>query len=65
MAKDREIQCIHYICEHSCDLGRDAVFRGLCQTCAQWKPKKGSKPARENTRKIKLAKIKKKEMNNY
>ena len=61
MAKDREITCIHYIHEHNCDLGKDACFRGLCQTCPTWKPKKGSLPARKDTRRRKLDKIDKKE----
>ena len=65
MAKGREIACIHYKCEHNCDLGKDACFRGLCQTCPTWKPRKGSKPARTDNRKKKLEKIRKKDMRDY
>ena len=37
MAKEREIACIHYLCEGSCDLGKDATFRGHCQICPSYK----------------------------
>lgn len=30
MAKTREIPCVHYICAHSCALGKDAEFYKLC-----------------------------------
>lgn len=61
MAKTREIPCIHYQCAHSCDLGKDAVFYGLCQTCPQYKKKPGAKPARVDNRKKKMEKINKRE----
>jgi hypothetical protein len=61
MAKGREIQCLHYICEHQCDLGKDAVFRKLCQTCSGYKKKPGAKPRRTDTRKQKLERIMRKE----
>lgn len=57
MAKTREIACIHYKCEHACDLGKDACFRGLCQTCPAYKALKGGKPARVDNRRKKLDKI--------
>ena len=53
MAKTREIVCIHYVCEHNCDLGKDACFYGLCQTCPAWKKKPGAKPNRTDNRKQK------------
>ena len=59
--KDREIVCIHYLCEHNCALGKDACFRGLCQTCPSWKPIKGRRPARIDSRRKKMDKILKKE----
>ena len=31
--KDREIQCIYYICEGYCSIGREGSFRKKCQTC--------------------------------
>lgn len=65
MAKTREIACIHYKCEHNCDLGRDAEFRGLCQTCPTYSAKKGGRPARVDRRKQKQEKINKKELRNY
>lgn len=61
MAKTKEIVCIHYINKGNCDLGKDAEMYGLCQTCPQYKKKPGSKPARVNTKKKKLEKIKRKE----
>ena len=49
MAKTREIQCIHYICEGNCDLGKEGTFRHQCQTCKTYKKKPGGKPARTDT----------------
>ena len=37
MAKTREIACVHYLCEGNCDLGKDGIFRGHCQTCPSYK----------------------------
>ena len=61
MAKTREIVCLHYISKGNCDLGKNAEFYGLCQTCPSYKKKPGSKPARVDNRKKKLEKILKKE----
>ena len=63
--KDREIACIHYQCEGSCKLGKDATFRGHCQTCKNYSPQRGGKPARIDKRKRKLDKIMRKEKWNY
>lgn len=59
--RDREILCSNYINEHNCALGKDAEFRGLCQTCPSYKKAVGRKPARTDNRKKKLNKIFKKE----
>lgn len=65
MAKDREIVCVHYEFEHKCKLDKDAVFRGLCQTCPQYRARKGAPPARTDERFKKLSELHKKEhMNN-
>ena len=61
MAKTREVVCLHYISKGNCDLGKNAEFYGLCQTCPSYKKKPGSKPARVDNRKKKLEKILKKE----
>ena len=61
MAKTREIVCLHYISKGNCDLGKDAEFYWLCQTCPSYKKKPGAKPARVDNRKKKLDKILKKE----
>ena len=53
MAKTREIVCIHYICNGKCDLGKEAEFYGLCQTCPVYKKKPGAKPNRTDNRKQK------------
>ena len=65
MAKTREIVCIHYISKGNCDLGKDAEFYGLCQTCPQYRKKPGSKQARVDNRKKKLDKIRRKEEKDY
>lgn len=61
MAKDREIQCIHYINECNCDFGKDGTFRGTCQTCPSYKKKPGARPARTDNRRQKLDRITRKE----
>lgn len=61
MAKTREIQCIHYICEGNCDLGKEGTFRHQCQTCKTYKKKPGGKPARTDNRRQKLDRIQRKE----
>ena len=61
MGKTREIVCLHYISKGNCDLGKNAEFYGLCQTCSSYKKKPGAKPARVDNRKKKLDKILKKE----
>lgn len=61
MGKTREIVCLHYISKGNCDLGKDAEFYGLCQTCSSYKKKPGAKPARVDNRKKKMEKILKKE----
>lgn len=61
MAKTREIQCIHYICEGNCDLGKEGTFRHQCQTCKTYKKKPGGKLARTDNRRQKLDRIQRKE----
>ena len=63
--KDREIACVHYIAENNCDLGKDATFRGHCQTCPTYKKMRGGRPARTDNRKRKLDKISRKELRDY
>ena len=60
MAKDRGV-CIHYICEHNCDLGKECEFWGHCQTCPTWKRKPGAKSPRVDNRRKKMDKIMRKE----
>ena len=42
MAKTREIICEYYVCEGTCTKGREGIFRGKCQTCDKYNPKKGA-----------------------
>lgn len=56
MAKDREIQCIHYKSEGICALGKKGTFRHQCQTCKTYKKLPGGLPARKNLKKEKLEK---------
>jgi hypothetical protein len=65
MAKTREVQCIHYICEGNCDLGKEGIFRKRCQTCKTYKKLPGGKPARTDTRKQRKEAIDKKAMKDY
>ena len=59
--RDREIACIHYQHEGSCDLGKEAEFRGHCQTCKSYSAIAGGKPARTDNRAKKLDRIMRKE----
>lgn len=61
MARTREIVCKAYTCEGKCRLGRKAEFYGICQTCKNYVPLEGAKPARVDNRRKKLDKINKKE----
>lgn len=54
MSKTREVVCIHYQCEHSCDLGKKAEFYGHCQTCPTYKARPGGIPARKDNRRQKI-----------
>ena len=49
----------------NCKLGKNADFRGLCQTCPSYRKLAGAKPARTDLRKKKLNKIIKKESREY
>lgn len=48
MAKTREAVCKYYICEGSCEKGRDAHFWKYCQKCRLYESKKGKLPVRPN-----------------
>ena len=61
MAKGREIACVHYVCEGNCDLGKDARFRGHCQTCPTYSPLRHGRPARTDNRRQKMERILRKE----
>lgn len=63
--KDREIACIHYLCEGQCDLNKEGTFRKHCQTCKSYKKKPGGKPARTDTRKKRQFRIDKRELRAY
>ena len=59
--KDREIQCVYYIYEGYCSIGREGTFRKKCQTCDKYIAKPRCRAARVNDKKGKLDKIKNKE----
>lgn len=65
MGKTREIACIHYQYEGCCDLGKDACFRGLCQTCPTYSPLRHGRPARVDTRKQRAERVRRKEKFDY
>jgi hypothetical protein len=65
--RTREIKCIHYVAEGSCDLGHKGTFNKACQHCKQYRAAKGTAPRRVDTRRRKLDKINKrdKDYGNY
>ena len=56
MAKDRERVCEYYINEGNCRKGHEGTFRKCCQTCYDYKAKKGAIPRRKDLRKEKREK---------
>ena len=60
MARDREIACKSYVCEGNCKKGRGGRFRKDCQTCKDWDPVQGARPARLDLRRKKRADFDKK-----
>lgn len=62
MATERTIQCIHYLHEGSCDLGKKKCrFWKEMQTCPTYKKKPGALPARTDNRRQKIEKARRKE----
>ena len=53
MAKDREKACDFYKNEGNCSKGHRGTFRDYCQTCKDYRPRKGSVPCKKNLRKEK------------
>lgn len=60
MAKDRQTPCVSYICKGECSKGREADHAGYCQHCDLYKPR--ARVRYLNKKKLKLDKIRKKEM---
>ena len=56
MAKNREIACEYYKNEGNCSKGHSGIFRKSCQTCKDYKMKKGALPRRKDLRKEKRIK---------
>lgn len=65
MGRTREIACIHYKAEGVCDLGKDACFRGLCQTCPVYSSLRHGRPARKDTRRQRADRARRKEKFDY
>ncbi|MEG1925235.1 MAG: hypothetical protein RR415_05770 [Ruthenibacterium sp.] len=59
MATFKETPCAFYEAEGICKKGRNAVYRGYCQTCATYRPR--AKTPHKNVKKVKLARIYRKE----
>lgn len=60
MAKDRITPCLYYVCKGECEKGREADYSGYCQRCGKYVPR--TKERHLNQKKIKLEKIRKKEI---
>ena len=63
--KTREIVCIHYVNEGTCDLGKKCSFYGHCQNCKTYKKKPGAKPNRTDARKQKNERFYRKSSSDY
>ena len=55
MAKYRETICKFYICKGSCEKGKEAEHKGLCQHCIKYEPKYHKK--HENRKRKEIEKI--------
>lgn len=53
MARDREVQCIYYICEGKCLKKHVGTFKDACQICKDYKRKPNGRPRRKDLRKEK------------
>ena len=62
--KDRERACIYYACEGECMKGHAGTFRDACQTCKDYKAKKGGRSKRKDLRREKTIKWEK-DLRNY
>ena len=60
MAKYRETPCMYYIAFGECKKGRTASHKDYCQTCDKYYPR--AKVRYLNQKKLKLDKIRRKEM---
>lgn len=63
--KSREIACEYYNCEGSCSKGKEGTFWHSCQHCGKYSPRRGTRPARVDTRRRKAEKIMRKESQDY
>lgn len=54
MAKERG-QCVHYLNEHNCELGKECEYWGHCQTCPKWVRKPGARNPKPDRRREKEA----------
>ena len=60
MSKFRETPCKYYLSYGECSKGREAEHKGYCQHCDLYKPR--ARVRYLNKKKLKLDKIRKKEM---
>lgn len=63
--KNREIACLHYKAEGVCDLGKEGTFYAACQHCKNYSPLPHGRPARVNTKRQRLERIRRKEKFDY
>lgn len=61
--RDRNIACIHYQYEKSCDLGREGTFYHYCQKCKMYNARRGAEPARLNLKREKIERARKRDEN--
>lgn len=59
MSKDRLTPCLYYVCEGTCEKGRESSHKNYCQTCEKYQPRARVKHV--NKKKEKLEKIRKNE----
>ena len=63
--KTREIACKHYAAEGQCKLGKEGTFYKACQHCRVYSPLLNGRPARVNTKRQRLERIRRKEKFDY
>jgi hypothetical protein len=60
--KDRTQVCVYYLCHGFCSKGKKANIYGECVHCTKYEPRKGGAPAFKNTKRQRIEREMKKDI---